>query len=172
MDSGAIYVSTQNDNVIIRYNYICNYSGILDNRGIFCDDGARNITIYGNIIYGIDNGFCIDSRQVEDADKSVRLNNTNNVIEENYLQGSIRFEGSADDNNGCKYGRNYYLVNDSGPLPQNKVVNVKVVGEEMVIRCDGINNSKIEIPVADYRTMKKSQAWRRVRKYITKKRNS
>ena len=48
MDSGALYVWTQNDEVIIRYNYIHDYIGAKDNRGIFCDDGASNLWEYLN----------------------------------------------------------------------------------------------------------------------------
>ena len=46
MDSGAIYLWTQNDDAIIRYNYIHDYTGMEQNRGIFCDDGASNFKIY------------------------------------------------------------------------------------------------------------------------------
>ena len=34
-----------------------------DNRGIFCDDGASNISIYGNVILNTPNSYCIDLRQ-------------------------------------------------------------------------------------------------------------
>lgn len=50
MDSGAIYISTQNDNTIIRNNYIHDYTGMIDYRGIFCDDGASNCHVLGNKI--------------------------------------------------------------------------------------------------------------------------
>lgn len=50
MDSGAIYITTQNANTIIRNNYIHDYAGMLDYRGIFCDDGANNCHAIGNKI--------------------------------------------------------------------------------------------------------------------------
>ena len=68
MDSGAIYSWTQNDGTIIRYNYIHDITGMWENRGIFCDDGASNMKIYGNIILNIRNNYCIDSRRVRDYD--------------------------------------------------------------------------------------------------------
>ena len=68
MDGGAIYISTRLDDVVIRYNYIHNVKGMKDNRGIFCDDGAKNLKIYGNVFYGIHNSYCVDSRLVESDD--------------------------------------------------------------------------------------------------------
>lgn len=66
MDSGAIYTWTQNDQVIIRYNYIHDYTGASDNRGMFCDDGAANFKIIGNRILRIANSYCVDSRIIKD----------------------------------------------------------------------------------------------------------
>lgn len=66
MDSGAIYTWTQNDEVIIRYNYIHDYTGAGDNRGIFCDDGANNLKIYRNVVVNTPNCYCIDSRVGKD----------------------------------------------------------------------------------------------------------
>lgn len=92
MDSGAIYTWTQNDNVIIRYNYIHDYTGAGDNRGIFCDDGASNLKIYGNVIVNIPNCYSIDSRAVKDFGKGYR-NNENNFMAQNVVDGRVRFMG-------------------------------------------------------------------------------
>ncbi len=50
IDSGAIYIATQNHKTIIRNNYIHDYAGIWDYRGIFLDDGANNCQVYNNKI--------------------------------------------------------------------------------------------------------------------------
>lgn len=96
MDSGAIYVYTQNDDALIRNNYIHDYTGIKDNRGIFMDDGAVNVTVRDNVILRIDNSWSIDSRRVAevetDPDSQVRVTNIGNVILNNKTDGKIRFE--------------------------------------------------------------------------------
>lgn len=96
MDSGAIYVFTQNDNTLIRNNYIHDYIGMKDNRGIFMDDGAINVTVRDNVIMHITNSWSIDSRRVAevetDPDSQVRMTNIGNTIINNKTDGKIRFE--------------------------------------------------------------------------------
>ena len=96
MDSGAIYVLTQNDDVHIRHNNIHDYNGACDNRGIFCDDGASNMHIYDNTIRNISNSYSIDSRltlNIETHENSkVRRVNVNNSIYNNDTDRPIRFE--------------------------------------------------------------------------------
>ena len=96
MDSGAIYTWTQNDSVLIRNNYIHDYTGMKDNRGIFMDDGANHITVRDNIILRIANSWSVDSRRVAhietDPDSQVRQTNIGNVIVNNKTDGKIRFE--------------------------------------------------------------------------------
>ncbi|MBO4742755.1 MAG: right-handed parallel beta-helix repeat-containing protein, partial [Bacteroidales bacterium] len=110
MDSGAIYIWTQNDGVVIRNNRINGFSGMKDNRGIFCDDGAYNVTIEGNSITGVVNSFSIDSRRVmsvesEKGSKVTRAN-VNNRVSLNTVDAPIRFEPREGDNNGCYFGEN------------------------------------------------------------------
>ncbi len=116
MDSGAIYTWTQNDNVIIRYNYIHDYTGAGDNRGIFCDDGANNLKIYGNVILNVPNSYCIDSPQAKDQKEGFK-NNANNIIAQNVVDGRVRFQGYEGENRHAIKGANYVLSKD-GNLPQ------------------------------------------------------
>ncbi len=96
MDGGAIYILTQNDNVVIEKNYIHDISGPRDNRGIFCDDGTCNVDIKENRIERIANSFCIDLRlvlSVETEERSkVRRVNVGNSISDNVVDGPVRFE--------------------------------------------------------------------------------
>lgn len=115
MDSGAIYLFTKNDGAVIRYNYIHDITGRKDNRGIFCDDGASDFKIYGNIVLGIKNSYCIDSRLVS-SDKLVNKSlktNVNNYIGENLIDGSVRFEYIPILSN-CRKSKNYSLKSLSG----------------------------------------------------------
>ena len=91
MDSGSIYCYTQTEGVLIENNFIHDITGRRHNRGIFCDDGAKNITIKKNIITRIHNSYCIDSRNVTSVAKRVPDHNTGNICEDNLVDGEVRF---------------------------------------------------------------------------------
>lgn len=111
MDGGAIYVLTQTDGVTIRNNYIHDISGMKDNRGIFCDDGAKNVTITGNVIQRIQNSYCIDLRKVTYVAEKVPDHNTGNTCTDNLVDGDIRFylrDESCTESNNKKFGDRGY----------------------------------------------------------------
>ncbi len=69
IDSGAIYVSTQNHKTVIRNNYIHDYIGIWDYRGIYMDDGANNCHVYGNKVRNTPTSYSIQfSSQGKESD--------------------------------------------------------------------------------------------------------
>ena len=96
MDTGAIYVYTQNTSLEIRNNFIHDISGPYGNRGIFCDDGTVNTYIHDNRVERISNSYCIDLRRVQSVetrpDSKIRRVNVGNRIEKNQVDGRIRFE--------------------------------------------------------------------------------
>ena len=96
MDTGAIYVWTQNASLEIRDNIITDISGPFDNRGIFCDDGTVNTVIEGNTILRIANSYCIDLRRAISVetrtDSQIRKVNVGNRLGKNKTDGKIRFE--------------------------------------------------------------------------------
>ena len=96
MDTGAIYVCTQNTSLTIRNNFIHDISGPYDNRGIFCDDGTVNTTITANQVLRIANSWCIDLRRdlsIESrSDSKIRKVNVGNQVKDNQVDGRIRFE--------------------------------------------------------------------------------
>ena len=96
MDTGAIYVNTQNASLEIRGNSIHDISGPYENRGIFCDDGTVNTYIHDNSVLRVDNSYCIDLRRVLSvetrADSKIRRVNVGNRMERNKVDGKIRFE--------------------------------------------------------------------------------
>ena len=121
MDGGAIYLATKNAGSIVRNNYIHDFSGIKHNRGIFCDDGASNIEIYGNVITDIANSMCIDSRRVTFVERSntpesgIERANINIVIRDNTVDGSIRFA-------------------EDGKMPKMVISNVANPEEDIVLK--------------------------------------
>ena len=96
MDTGAIYVWTQNSSLLIRDNKIHDISGPGENRGIFCDDGTVNTTIQDNVVERIANSYCIDLRRVLSVetrpDSKIRQVNVGNRLVNNKVDGHVRFE--------------------------------------------------------------------------------
>lgn len=107
-DGGGIYIGPQNTSGIIRYNVVQNIIGIGSNRGIFLDDGAKNLSIYGNLITGTANSYDIDLRYCATYKKEIPDHNTNNIIIQNVMTGAYRFEESAT-HPTCIAGGNVFL---------------------------------------------------------------
>lgn len=139
MDGGAIYLATKNARTIVRYNYIHGFSGMKSNRGIFCDDGAYNIEIYGNVITNIANSRCIDSRRVTKVEQSsfpesdIDRANVDIIIRDNIVDGSIRFEAHEDPDNGCVKGINYILPTKDGSMPRMIVDHVADQKDDIIL---------------------------------------
>lgn len=169
MDGGAIYAFTQNDDTEIRYNYIDGYTGMKDNRGVFCDDGASNLKIYGNIITNIDNSYCIDSRRVAAVEEQVGPSNIGNRFYDNIVDGTIRIEGREIEENDCEYGTNYFLVWLDKTMPQNVINNVNVTGEDIILNYTGKKREKVGISRASYRCLKRTSNWKVIKKFVVKK---
>lgn len=131
MDSGAIYFWTQNDEVIIRYNYIHDYTGAGDNRGMFCDDGANNLKIYRNVVVNIPNSYCIDSRYGKDQ-RDGFTNNANNFMAQNVVDGRVRFQGYNGENRHVVKGANYVVKGEK--TIENKTENLEVNIEDVEVR--------------------------------------
>lgn len=128
MDSGAIYVSTCNDEAVVRDNIIHDISGMKDNRGIFLDDGARNVKVYGNLITGIRNSYSIDSRRITQSETEKKKNNVNNRISDNLTDSPVRFEGNEKSSN-CEIGSLSLIPGKDGKYPQVHTKNVKLTAE-------------------------------------------
>lgn len=132
MDSGAIYTWTQNDHVIIRYNYIRDYTGAGHNRGIFCDDGANNLKIYGNVILNTPNCYSIDSRMAKDKREGF-TNNANNFMANNVVDNGVRFQGHADVQRHVVKGANLVVKSGSKDAIKDIFDNLEHIEEDMVI---------------------------------------
>ena len=131
MDTGAITTDDTIKNAIIRYNKIINFVGRGANRGIFCDYGTSNVTIYGNIIENTPNSYAIDaynsSNEYQDDEKKSSINK---VIFHNITDNGILLEGShLVEDNGCILGHNIKTKNFN---LDDKVSNV-VLEEEQYI---------------------------------------
>ena len=101
IDGGAIYVWTQNKDLVIRENYIHDIAGPHGNRGIFGDDGVVNLKICGNTVLRVRNGYAIDVRRVHRVGRrknsAIRRVNVGVVIRDNICDGSVRLHIRKDD---------------------------------------------------------------------------
>lgn len=145
MDSGTIYTWTQNDDVIIRYNYIHDYTGAADNRGVFCDDGASNVKIYGNVILNIPNSYSIDSRAIKDFGRGFR-NNANNFMAQNIVDGAVRYMGCTGDNRHVVKGSNIRLSRDGVSPIVDKYEGLEVDQKDNVVMQYSVEGGKVNVP--------------------------
>lgn len=171
MDAGAIQVRTQSDQTIIRYNYIHDYVGMKDNRGIFCDEGARNFKIYNNVILNIPNCYSIDARQVPDRTAADTLNNRNNLMMYNIVDNRIRFVGREGKNNGCeKVGNILLYKKDNAPI-SHQYRQLDVCEDDIQICYKSLSDSQWVLEnKKDWHTLKKIPGFKKIKRYFKIKR--
>ena len=169
MDNGAIYVNTLNEHLEIRNNYIHDFAGAGDNRGIFLDDGAKNVKVTGNMIINIPNGAAISARRVKGVEKTVGAANVGNVIQGNVLDGTVRFEGNENNDNGCVYGENFILVTPQAEAFKNTLKNVSMVADDVIMAYTGQEKGKVGLDGNSYKQLRKSPLWKQVKKRVVKK---
>ena len=107
-DGGGIYIGPQCRWGIIRYNVVENIKGIHSNRGIFLDDGVKNLAIYGNYIRNTANSYDIDLRYSTKYSQGIPDHNTNNVMFSNIMTGGYRFQDAGSESK-CLGGENMLL---------------------------------------------------------------
>lgn len=138
IDGGAIYISTQNDETIIRYNYIHGYTGLNSRRSIYCDDGCYNTKIYGNII-----------RQPENTDNAIFQWLSNNTSKSNssidfmynVIWGKYKMEERSQSD--CVHGKNVIIY--TGKRPQNVLKNFAAQEEDVFVNEPMLRNSLKEL---------------------------
>lgn len=174
MDGGAIYVWTKNDGTIIRNNIIQNYIGLHYSHGIYCDDGAYNIQIEDNVITGIKNGMCIDSRRVSNVEdrvtpgSGIERSNINVVVRGNIVDGKISVVGNEMPNNGCVKGTNYILLSEKDNDIQSTYKNINIENDDVQINYIDTDKGRKSISRKDYRMLSKVIGWKSIRDGFTR----
>lgn len=115
-NSGAITVVTNNEKAIIRFNRICGCGGPGKNIGIYGNNGAYNMEIYGNVISRTENYYDIDcwdaSNDFTGQTPNGSYNDVNmrNLIAYNIFDGYIRIqENSRIASPECSFIKNFKL---------------------------------------------------------------
>lgn len=143
MDTGAITTDDTIKNAIIRYNKIINFVGRGANRGIFCDYGTSNVTIYGNIIENTPNSYAIDAYNSSNGYQGdEKKSSVNKVIFHNITDNGILLEGShLVEDNGCILGHNIKTKNFN---LDDKVSNVVLEEEQYIDYVMQITNGVVK----------------------------
>lgn len=101
IDGGAIYVWTQNKDLVIRDNYIHDIAGPHGNRGIFGDDGVVNLKVCDNTVLRVRGSYAIDVRKAHRVGRrknsAIRRVNEGIVIRGNTYDGRVRLHARRDD---------------------------------------------------------------------------
>ena len=142
-DGGGIYIGPQCTQGIIRNNVVENIKGIHSNRGIFLDDGAKNLAIYGNLIMNTANSYDIDLRLTGTYAAGIPDHNTNNSIFQNIMTGGYRFQDAGEGSN-CIGGDNVLL--GTGPA-QKTVVDLKHRVEDVTENGMDLETAVKKVPV-------------------------
>ena len=94
IDGGAIYIWTQNKDILVRENYIHDIAGPHGNRGIFGDDGVVNLHVCDNTVLRVRDSYAIDVRRVHRVGRrknsAIRRVNVGIVIRGNTYDGRLR----------------------------------------------------------------------------------
>lgn len=105
IDSGAIYVWTQNAGTVIRRNYIHDIHGHHGNRGIFCDDGVLGVRVEDNLVLDVHPSWCIDLRKRHKVQRipgsKVEKANVSNRVIGNIVNGRCRLYVRKGDSESC-----------------------------------------------------------------------
>ena len=101
IDGGAVYVWTQNKDLLVRENYIHDIAGPHGNRGIFGDDGVVNLHVCDNTVLRVRDSYAIDVRRVHRVGRrrnsAIRRVNVGIVIKDNTYDGRIRVHARKND---------------------------------------------------------------------------
>ena len=145
-DGGGIYIGPQCTQGIIRNNIIENIKGIHSNRGIFLDDGAKNLAVYGNMIINTANSYDIDLRLTSTYADGIPDHNTNNCVFQNIMTGGYRFQ-DAGAGSKCVGGDNILLGTGQA---QKTVVELKQRAADVKAEGEGLEAVMKKVPVDSF----------------------
>lgn len=167
MDSGAIYLWTILDDVIVRYNRISNCTGMYGNSGIYCDDGAKNFILYSNVITGV-SSWCIYSRRTRILElyDSSQYANINNYVYNNIIDGSLKFEGNETKKNTCFMGNNCFIVKDMSQNHNQIIKDVEETDPSKKVLCKGYKNERIRLARSSKRTIKQQSSYKAIKHFF------
>ena len=163
MDSGAIYLWTQNDDAVVRYNYIHDYGGMAYNQGIYCDDGASHFKLIGNIVINITEDRSIDARtcqsQFPDSNQDIQM--MYNIVDR-----PIKFEGNTRADNGCIKSNNVMLHDTWDEVPSNIYKNLNTKQQDLQLTYEGWNDNGVIVNGKSKEALKRLPCYDSIKQFI------
>ena len=164
MDGGAVYISTLSDKIIVRYNYIHDYCGVRSNRAIYCDDGAMNVKIYGNVICNIPAAHAVFSWRANSILNSVSGSNDGIEFFYNVIWGTYKLDERP--RSSCVHGKNLVLYANGEPAPKNELINFKYQEKDLVFSGAAMSDGKLVVPQQALRELQQLPTYGRMRQWI------
>lgn len=146
IDMGFVYFwGGRNLYRVFSNNSIHDVRGYTNNRALFIDDGAGNITVEGNVISGTRLNYSIDARYTKSETPGVGEKDVsvNNILKNNVVIGRVRWNGnklipgsSTVENNFIQLnvgetGNDFKYANESGDIYTDK--NAKTENGKIII---------------------------------------
>lgn len=163
MDAGAIYLWTKHDDCRIRYNYIHDYGGVAENRGIFCDDGAYNFSLTGNVIINVVDDYSIDSRNCQG---NFPYGNQNILIADNIVSSPIKFEGGTNAGSKCIVSGNAMLYRQGERLQPNHYKHLTVRKHDLQLPYLQRTDSGITFSAQARQTLRTLPAYKQIATFL------
>ena len=157
--------NTEKNHILIENNLLYGaygYAGYA--RGIYIDDGRGDVECRNNIILNTQL-YSIDSRSVKLTDAS----STRNRYEGNIVTSRYKLvAGPAVSGNDIPVTKSNVLLNDNENVTEGVEVLVEDTHWELDSECY-CTNGKVYVPRDLYRKLKRSPAWRSVRRHVGRK---
>ena len=164
MDVGAVYISTLSDKIIVRYNYIHDYCGVRSNRAIYCDDGAMNVKIYGNVICNIPGAHAVFSWRANNVIRTVSGSNDGIEFFYNIIWGTYKMDERP--KSSCIHGKNLILYAKGEEAPKNELINFKYQEKDLVFSGAAMSEGKLVIPQSALRDLQQFPTYEKMRQWL------
>lgn len=164
IDGGAIYLATFSDELVVRYNYIHNMRGVRAYRAIYCDEGAMNVIIYGNIMYGITNAHSILSWRAKSLNKKYLQTNDGINLFYNIIGGKYQMDERP--NSSCVHGKNLIIYGVGEHVPERILNNFAYQEEDVYSTGASIVNGRLKLSDAAMKELKKFPTYSKMVRWI------
>ena len=163
-DGGAIYIGTLSNRVIVRYNYIHHFQGIGSVRGIYCDDGAMNVKIYGNVICGAINSHAILSWRAKSVNQKIPQSNDGIDVYYNVIWGKYKFDERS--NSTCIHGNNLVLYAKNELPPETILVNFAYQEKDIIMQGVQMEGRRIVLTSNGLKELKKLPTYPKIKQWF------
>ena len=126
IDMGFVYFwGGRNLYRVFSNNSIHDVRGYTNNRALFIDDGAGNITVEGNVISGTRLNYSIDARYTKSETPGVGEKDVsvNNILKNNVVMGRVRWNGNKLIPGSSTVENNFIQLNEGETLNDFKYAN-------------------------------------------------